>query len=202
MSGDPAHPKWSSRNTPTGVSTTPQPAPTSRSTTLAEMVKQGVDFAVHDAKTGEDITRSVLTQIIFEEENKGQNLLPIKFLRQLIRFYGDRCRPSCRAISKCRSRAHPRAGQAPRAVPRRPGAPSPSRRMEEQVKRNMAMFADAMKMFNPFAATAKEEAPPAEPRGERLLQRHQGDRGSVARHAAQARGAGGEKLQTHHYRGQ
>src|SRR5919206_1897081 len=56
---------------------------------LASMVKGGEDFVVFDAKTGEDITRSVLTQIIFEQENKGQNLLPITFLRQLIRFYGD-----------------------------------------------------------------------------------------------------------------
>src|SRR5262245_39621441 len=56
---------------------------------LAEMVKAGEDFVVYDAKTGDDITRSVLTQIIFEQENKGQNLLPITFLRQLIRFYGD-----------------------------------------------------------------------------------------------------------------
>ncbi len=57
---------------------------------LAGMVKKGEDFVVYDAKTGEDITRSVMTQIIFEQENKeGQNLLPIAFLRQLIRFYGD-----------------------------------------------------------------------------------------------------------------
>ena len=57
---------------------------------LAAMVKKGEDFVVYDAKTGEEITRSVLTQIIFEQENKeGQNLLPIAFLRQLIRFYGD-----------------------------------------------------------------------------------------------------------------
>ena len=57
---------------------------------LATMVKAGQDFVVFDAKTGEDITRSVLAQIIFEQENKeGQNLLPINFLRQLIRFYGD-----------------------------------------------------------------------------------------------------------------
>ena len=58
---------------------------------LSEMVKEGVDFVVYDAKTNEDITRSVLTQIIFDEENRGgaQNLLPIQFLRQLIRFYGD-----------------------------------------------------------------------------------------------------------------
>ncbi len=56
---------------------------------LCEMVKQSKEFVVRDAKTGEDITRSVLTQIIFEEEGKGQNLMPINFLRQLIRFYGD-----------------------------------------------------------------------------------------------------------------
>src|SRR5215813_11133077 len=57
---------------------------------LAVMVREGVDFVVYDAKTGEDITRKVLTQIIFDEENRGaQNLLPIQFLRQLIRFYGD-----------------------------------------------------------------------------------------------------------------
>ena len=57
---------------------------------LAEMVKRGEEFTVQDAKTGEDITHSVLTQIIFELENKeGQNMLPIPFLRQLIAFYGD-----------------------------------------------------------------------------------------------------------------
>src|SRR5882672_9167764 len=56
---------------------------------LATMIKQGGDFVVYDAKTGEDITRSVLTQIIVEQEQKGQNLLPISFLRQLIGFYGD-----------------------------------------------------------------------------------------------------------------
>src|SRR5229473_1846044 len=56
---------------------------------LAKMIKDGGDFIVHDAKTGEDITRSVMTQIIVEQEQKGQNLLPISFLRQLIGFYGD-----------------------------------------------------------------------------------------------------------------
>ena len=56
---------------------------------LCQMVKDGIDFVVYDAKTGEDITRSVLTQIIVEEEAKGENLLPIGFLRQIIGFYGD-----------------------------------------------------------------------------------------------------------------
>src|ERR1044071_6030629 len=56
---------------------------------LAKMIKEGGDFVVYDAKTGEDLTRSVMTQIIVEQEQKGQNLLPISFLRQLIGFYGD-----------------------------------------------------------------------------------------------------------------
>ena len=57
---------------------------------LAQMVKDGEDFTVVDAKSGDDITRSVLTQIIFEQEGKGQHLLPVTFLRQLIPFYGDK----------------------------------------------------------------------------------------------------------------
>ncbi|MBT4890012.1 MAG: polyhydroxyalkanoate synthesis repressor PhaR, partial [Rhodospirillales bacterium] len=56
---------------------------------LAVMIKEGVEFSVFDAKTGEDITHSVLTHIIVEQEGKGQNLLPVSFLRHLISFYGD-----------------------------------------------------------------------------------------------------------------
>src|SRR5215831_20557808 len=56
---------------------------------LARLIKEGGDFVAYDAKTGEDITRPVLTQIIVEQEQKGQNLLPTSFLRQLIGFYGD-----------------------------------------------------------------------------------------------------------------
>ena len=66
---------------------------------LADMVKNGEDFVVYDAKSGDDITHSVLTQIIFEEESKGQNLLPIQFLRQLIKFYGDSLADLCSIIS-------------------------------------------------------------------------------------------------------
>ena len=84
---------------------------------LATMVKAGEDFVVFDAKTGEDITRSVLAQIIFEQENKeGQNLLPISFLRQLIRFYGDSHADAGAALSRSLDRvAHPRAGEVPPA---------------------------------------------------------------------------------------
>jgi len=56
---------------------------------LGEMTRKGVDFKVVDAKTGEDLTRSVLTQIIMDEENRGQTMLPTSFLRQLIAMYGD-----------------------------------------------------------------------------------------------------------------
>ena len=84
---------------------------------LATMVKAGEDFVVYDAKTGEDITRSVLAQIIFEQENKeGQNLLPIAFLRQLIRFYGDSMQMLVpRYLEVSIDIAHPRAGEVPRA---------------------------------------------------------------------------------------
>ena len=83
---------------------------------LAVMVKAGEDFVVYDAKTGEDITRSVLAQIIFEQENKeGQNLLPINFLRQLIRFYGDSMQMMVpRFLEASIELAHQGAGKVPR----------------------------------------------------------------------------------------
>ena len=84
---------------------------------LAVMVKDGENFVVYDAKTGEDITRSVLAQIIFEQENKeGQSLLPIAFLRQLIRFYGDSMQMMVpRFLEQSMQVAHQRTGQVPRA---------------------------------------------------------------------------------------
>ena len=136
---------------------------------LAEMVRKGVDFVVYDAKTNEDITRKVLTQIIFEEENRGQgqNLLPIQFLRQLISFYGDSMQaflPSYLELSldsfarqQEQFRQQFAAGQLPGF---KPGG------YEEQVRQNMAMFDRAMKMFTPFgfpAAAGRPETPaPAE----------------------------------------
>jgi polyhydroxyalkanoate synthesis repressor PhaR len=119
---------------------------------LSQMVKKGTDFSVCDAKTGEDITKSVLTQIIFEEESKGQNLLPINFLRQLIRFYGDSLQgliPGYLEMSLgnlAKEQEHLRKQLA------EVWGGDPLKAMEEQAKRNMAMFGEAMKMFNPFAA--------------------------------------------------
>jgi len=133
---------------------------------LAGMVKNGEDFTVVDAKTGEDITRSVLTQIIFEQENKGQNLLPITFLRQLIRFYGDSIQnliPTyldfsidslVREQEKLRSQVTSAFG--PNAF-----GPGALDAINEQVRRNTEMFEQAMRMFLPFGAGAATAQPPA-----------------------------------------
>jgi polyhydroxyalkanoate synthesis repressor PhaR len=132
---------------------------------LAAMVKKGVDFTVHDAKTGEDITRSVLTQIIFEEENKGQNLLPIKFLRQLIRFYGDQLQAFVPSYLEMSLEQLTRGQQKLRDqfLNTLGVSPLPFKGIDEQVKKNMTLFEDAMKVFNPFAAAAPAESKPAEP---------------------------------------
>src|ERR1700735_1957470 len=120
---------------------------------LATMVKEGTEFNVYDAKTGEDITRSVLTQIIVEEEGKaGQNLLPIGFLRQLIGFYGDNMQwlvpkyleHSMQSLSKNQEQIR---GYFQTAF----GGMFPfGSTFEEMGKQNLAMFEKAMKMFTPF----------------------------------------------------
>jgi polyhydroxyalkanoate synthesis repressor PhaR len=122
---------------------------------LATMVKQGVDFVVYDAKTGEDITRKVLTQIIFEEEGRGQNLLPIQFLRQLIGFYGDRMQaflPSFLELSLDSFIRQQERVQGQWQL----GSPPSMGAFEEQIRQNMALFDRAMKMFTPFAYRADE----------------------------------------------
>jgi polyhydroxyalkanoate synthesis repressor PhaR len=132
---------------------------------LAVMVKKGEDFVVFDAKSGEDITRSVLTQIIFEQEGKGgQSLLPITFLRQLIRFYGDSMQmlvPSYLefTIDKLTSEQ----GRFRDKVAGGFGAPIGGPlfgSLEEQTRKNMALFNQALSMFSPFAppVQASEEA--------------------------------------------
>jgi polyhydroxyalkanoate synthesis repressor PhaR len=126
---------------------------------LAKLVKSGEDFVVYDAKTGEDITRSVLTQIIFEQENKeGQNLLPIAFLRQLIRFYGDSMQMlvprylevSIESLTREQEKFREQMAQAFGV-----GAFSS---LEEQVRRNMEMFERAFAMFAPFARRESQAA--------------------------------------------
>jgi polyhydroxyalkanoate synthesis repressor PhaR len=128
---------------------------------LADMVKKGEDFVVYDAKTGEEITRSVLTQIIFEQEGKnGQALMPIAFLRQLIRFYGDSMQmlvPSYLefTIDKLTSDQQKFREQFANAF----ASPltGPTRQMfgslEEQARKNMAIFSQALSMFSPFGTS-------------------------------------------------
>ena len=128
---------------------------------LASMVKNGEDFLVYDAKTGDDITRTVLAQIIFEQENKaGQNLLPTTFLRQLIRFYGDSMQmlvpryleqsldTLTREQEKFRSQMTSAFGMTPFAP------------LEDAVRRNMEMFERTFSMFQPFQ---RKDAKPAAP---------------------------------------
>jgi len=120
---------------------------------LASMVKDGEDFLVYDAKTGDDITRSVLAQIIFEQENKaGQNLLPTTFLRQLIRFYGDSMQMVVpryleQSIDTLTREQEKFRKQLTTTFSMTPFAP-----LEEHVRRNMEMFERTFSMFKPFAA--------------------------------------------------
>jgi polyhydroxyalkanoate synthesis repressor PhaR len=118
---------------------------------LASMVKAGQDFVVYDAKTSEDITRSVLAQIIFEQENKeGQNLLPIKFLRQLIRFYGDSMQMLVPRYLEVSIESLTREQEKFRQQIAQAFGGTPFGALEEQARRNMEMFERAFAMFAPF----------------------------------------------------
>jgi len=134
---------------------------------LSAMVKSGVEFVVVDAKSGDDITRSVLTQIIFEEESKGQNLLPIKFLRQLIGFYGDSLQSLVPNYLEHSMNAFTQNEEAMRNYMKEAmGGMFPFSQWDELGKQNMAMFERAMQMFTPFAANGGgNERQPAEPQG-------------------------------------
>ena len=125
---------------------------------LADMVKKNVDFVVYDAKTNDDITRSVLTQIIFEEESQGQSLLPIQFLRQLIGFYGNSMQAflpsylelSLSSFTQQQERMRSQFSSLTPAV----GGPGGGA-FDAQIAQNLALFDKAMKMFSPFAYAGK-----------------------------------------------
>jgi polyhydroxyalkanoate synthesis repressor PhaR len=140
-------------------------------------VKNGEDFTVVDAKSGEDITRTVLTQIIFEQENKGQNLLPITFLRQLIRFYGDSIQNLIPTYldfsidSLVRDQDKLRSQMTNAFGPAFGGGAMDA--INDQVRRNTEMFEQAMRMFLPFGnganrtdAAAARPAAAATPKAE------------------------------------
>jgi len=142
---------------------------------LAAMVRQGRDFTVSDAKSGEDITRSVLTQIIVEEESKGQNLLPIPFLRQLIGLYGDSLQSVVPRYLEATMGAFARQQDGMRraaqgAMGGAIGTPiagfNAFAPFEELGKQNLAMLERAMTLFSPFprggAASTAQAGPPDE----------------------------------------
>jgi polyhydroxyalkanoate synthesis repressor PhaR len=118
---------------------------------LARMVKSGEDFVVTDAKTGEDITRSVLGQIIFEQEGRGQHLLPIAFLRQLIRFYGDQMQTLLPTYLESSLSAFTHNQDKLREQMARALSGDAIGLIGEHTRRNMDMFSEAMRMWMPFA---------------------------------------------------
>jgi polyhydroxyalkanoate synthesis repressor PhaR len=147
--------------------------------TLSEMVRAGRDFIVYDAKTNEDITRSVLTQIIVEEESKvGQSMLPTNFLRQLIGLYGDNMQGMVpRYLESAMTQFGRQQAQMRAAMQQTMGSFLPPG-MEEIGRQNMAMMERAMSLFAPFAARPETEAPaePAEVHEEVDALRHEVER--------------------------
>ena len=132
---------------------------------LADMVRQGRDFVVYDAKSGEDITRGVLTQIIVEEEGKGHNLLPITFLRHLIGFYGDQMQNVVpRFLDQAMGALAQQQEQVRTAMQKTMGSIGtmfPFGNMEEVSRQNMAMMERAFSLFTPFyrGGSAAEPGP-------------------------------------------
>jgi polyhydroxyalkanoate synthesis repressor PhaR len=126
---------------------------------LAQMVREGQDFTVEDAKTGEDITRSVLTQIIVEEEAKGQTMLPINFLRQLISLYGDNLQFLVPRYLEQSMEAFAKNQEQMRSYMRESfGGIFPFDRFQEMSKQNIAFFEQAMRMWSPFRGNQNSEA--------------------------------------------
>jgi polyhydroxyalkanoate synthesis repressor PhaR len=119
---------------------------------LAQMVREGQDFVVNDAKTGEDITRGVLAQIIFEEEAKGQTMLPANFLRQLIRLYGDTLQGFVPGYLEASMETFSRNQEAMREQVRQAFEANPAlANFEALARSNMEWFENALRMFAPFA---------------------------------------------------
>ena len=130
---------------------------------LARMVKDGEDFVVQDAKSGNDITRAVLGQIIFEQENRGQHLLPVAFLRQLIRYYGDSMQALVPSYLESSLSAFTRDQDKLREQMSVALQGEGLELMEEQARHNVEMFSEAMRMWMPFAEAAGAKAEPDQP---------------------------------------
>lgn len=126
---------------------------------LAQMVREGVEFVVYDAKTNDELTRQILTQIIFEEESRGEALLPVQFLRQLIGFYGNSMQAVLPSYLEMSLDSFSRQQEQLRTQFTRTFAGTPGGGlMEEAVRQNMAMFERAMKIFPGMAGYGRPEA--------------------------------------------
>ncbi len=123
---------------------------------LCQMVKDESEFTVRDAKTGEDITRQILTQIIFEQELRGSQLLPINFLRSVIRFYGDEVQKVLPTYLDGMMEHFMQNQEKFSSAMRQSMGYSPFGQLEELGKQNMALFQQAMAAFNPFEANKKK----------------------------------------------
>lgn len=131
---------------------------------LAQMVREGVEFVVYDAKTNDELTRQILTQIIFEEESRGEALLPVQFLRQLIGFYGNSMQAVLPSYLEMSLDSFSRQQEQLRTQFTRTFAGTPGGGlMEEAVRQNMAMFERAMKIFPGMAGYGRPEAEAEKP---------------------------------------
>tara|TARA_Y100000052_G_C2955375_1_gene89720 strand:- start:1122 stop:1748 length:627 start_codon:yes stop_codon:yes gene_type:complete len=131
---------------------------------LSKLVREGKDFVVQDAKSGEDLTRSVLAQIIFEQENKGGNALPLNFLRQVIRFYGDSVSQALPTYLDMAMNNFTRNQERWRDLISGGATNNPMALFEDQARRNFEMFERSMNMFTAGspAANKKTDADPVE----------------------------------------
>lgn len=132
---------------------------------LSELVRNGKEFTVIDAKTGEDLTRAVLAQIIFEQENRKEGVLPVSFLRQLIQFYGDSFQSMLPAYLELSMKSFAQQQEKWREyMTTALGSEDKAKAFDEQIRKNMAMFEDTMKIFAPFVPGAPGSPPAAPPR--------------------------------------
>lgn len=131
---------------------------------LAEMVRSERDFVVFDAKTGEDLTHAVLTQIIVEQESRGTNLLPIGFLRQLIRFYGDSMQRLVPSYLEFSLDSLTRQQEDYRQKFATTFGTAAFEAMQEQVRKNFVTFEKALGLFSPFASTEMNDSKKSEPK--------------------------------------
>jgi polyhydroxyalkanoate synthesis repressor PhaR len=139
---------------------------------LSRMVRAGQHFVVYDAKTGEDLTRSILTQIILEEDSKGRNLLPINFLRQLIGYYDDSLRAFLpRYLELSMENFAANQEQIRRYIEGTFGQFFPMGQFEDMARQNMALFQRAATMFTPLKVAGNAA-------------NHEGDEGNAAGHEA------------------